>query len=81
MKVLVNGEVKEATPVDQQRLDALATWLCQETEYCDSLWHNAKTTEASERRFDAERERNGGYCDDCRDHAGRILAKFNVTER
>lgn len=81
MKVLVDGEVKEATQVDQQQLSALALWLCVEDQYCNGLWQNAKTTEASERRFEAERERNGGYCDNCRDHAGRILAKFNVTER
>lgn len=81
MKVIVDGEVREATQVDQQQLDALALWLCKKDEYCISLWHNAKTTTASEYRFESEREENGGYCDDCRNHAGRILAKFNVTER
>lgn len=81
MKVLVDGEVKEGTQVDQQQLDALALWLCREDEYCNALWHNARTTTASEDRFESERKENGGYCDECRNHAGRILAKFNVTEK
>lgn len=81
MKVIVDGEVKEATQVDPQQLDALALWLCKEDEYCNSLWRNAKTTTASEHRFESECEENGGYCDDCRNHAARILAHFNVTER
>lgn len=81
MKVLVDGEVKEGTQVDQRQLDALALWLCRKDEYCISLWHNAKTTTASERRFESECKENGGYCDECRNHAGRILAKFALVER
>lgn len=82
LKVLVDGSVETAAPIDEAQLDALATWLCQKDEYCNSLSHNSNpmNINVAYGRFERERESNGGYCNDCRNHAGRILGKFNITE-
>ena len=64
------------------RLDALATWLCEEDAYHDKAdaFHGVKNTDWSQQQFDRQVKCNGGYCDDCRNHAGAILAHFDLRE-
>ena len=55
--------VSEAIVLNPKQLSALASWLCDRTCSYDS------------RARDAEIEHNGGYCDDCRDTAGFLMAE------
>ena len=55
--------VSDAIVLNPKQLSALATWLCDRTCSYDS------------RTRDAEIERNDGYCDDCRDMAGFLIAE------
>ena len=64
------------------QLDALATWLCNQDCYHDKAdaFHGIGNTDKNQRQFDCQVKRNGGYCDECRNHAGAILAHFDLRE-
>ena len=68
-----DGRVEDALPIDRKKLDLLAGFLCGQADYHDAAEAHS-TRRTTDREFDRQRERNGGYCDLCRDFAGRILA-------
>ena len=77
--VFVDGTVyKDATVLNDSILDALAVWLCETNDYHDAI-EQVRSMQTSDKAFDAQRKKNGGYCNICRDHAGAIMEKFNVT--
>jgi hypothetical protein len=76
--VLVDNCVHYAPAIDPDQLDALASCLCSDLDFHDIIL--ADPPENAQRRFEAQRQKQG-YCDECRDFAGRILARFDVTEK
>jgi hypothetical protein len=72
--------VEQVVILDRADLDALALWLCADDCYHDKLEHWADRS-CSDDDFMAQQKVNGGYCNVCRDHAGAILAIFNVKPR
>lgn len=60
-------------------LNRLGWWLCQSAEYCQHFPYTG--SESEDRRIEAEHKRNGGYCDRCRDFAGKLLSEFAITPR
>ena len=67
--------VEMVTPIDPERLNALAKWICDEAcitnmQDCHKCTENCVPCDD----FAHQRSRNG-YCDRCRDFAGRLLAE------
>ena len=74
--VLTDSGVADCPVIDPEQLDALARWLCAERAYHDRV----ANSDTSEIEFEIQVEEHG-HCDICRDFAGEILARFNLTER
>ncbi len=76
--------VETVSQLDKDALDNLAKWLCQENGYHDVKRPRDKlTTEEWDRScevFEKQQQRNGGYCNTCKDFAGELLANFDLTE-
>ena len=75
--VLTDSGVADCPVIDQEQLDALAKWLCDQNSYHDRL---AEWATASDEAFERQCKEQG-YCNACRDFAGEILARFTLTER
>jgi hypothetical protein len=73
-----NG-VETGTVLALAELNRLAFWLCQVAEYCSVLPYTG--SRAEDDRWEREREDNGGYCDHCRDFAGKLLSEFALAPR
>jgi hypothetical protein len=67
--------VISAKPLDKSHLGSLAKWLCQEKSIHDNYLSHLKI---SDRAWEQQVEKNGGYCDKCRDFAGEILSNFDL---
>ena len=78
--------VEDVTVIDQEKLNDLARWLCQEKEYhypIEKMREAGRTpnTRAEDARFDREVKENGGYCHICKDFAGEILSHFDIAPK
>jgi hypothetical protein len=77
-----NTGVETVSVLDRPSLDNLARWLCQEDSYHDrhDAFYASKNANDSDTFavFEREKRNNGGYCDSCRDYAGKILASFDI---
>jgi hypothetical protein len=71
--------VQIGTVIDRTSLDNLALWLCEVDEYCSHFPYTGSAAEDD--RIDREKKENGGYCDRCQEHAGKLLARFFVIPR
>ncbi len=71
--VYTTDGVQDAPEIDADALKALAKF------FCDDCMHDRLPQQSNE-RFESAVDVNG-YCDRCRDFAGSILARFNLTER
>ena len=78
--VLTDDGVAECPEINRDQLDALAQWLCEHNNYHDRLQGWAAGQVADE-EFERQHRDNGGYCNLCRDFAGKILAQFTLIER
>lgn len=81
---LTSNGVEDVKLLDEKKLDFMASWLCEETsyhDYRDAFHRNGRIglTDKEMQGFEAQRDRNGGYCDDCRDFAGKILVAMEST--
>jgi hypothetical protein len=75
--------VETVAQLDNDALDKLGTWLCEEKSYCAGRYENYARKfgdEAADRVWTNEKKRNGGYCDPCKNFAGELLAKFDLVE-
>ena len=68
--------------LSKSALDGLARWLCVTEMYHDDRHRRGQMTQdqwdKSETIFEEQCERNEGYCDACRDFAGRLLSQFDL---
>ncbi len=71
--VYTTDGVQDAPEIDADALKALAKFFCED-ELHDRL------PQQSDLEYESAVDLHG-YCDRCRDFAGGILARFNVTER
>jgi hypothetical protein len=69
---LTDYGVEEVALLDPETLKKLAKFLC------DANVHEANATEVSNEAWERQEAANGGYCDFCRDFAGKVMAKFEV---
>lgn len=77
-----NG-VEMVAVLDEAAHHAIAMWLCDIDDYhdkCDAF-HGRKRSPKSDQAFESQRFDNGGYCNDCRDHAGNILENFQLVPK
>lgn len=81
MIALVNGSVESVIPLNEQALHDLARYLCEELMICDGAWSRMEDIHQRDERYEREQQANGGYCNYCKDWAGRILVKFDVEEK
>jgi hypothetical protein len=65
--------------LSSSQLNRLAVWLHEVDEYCAQFPYTG--SESEDRRIEAEIKQNGGYCDRCRDFAGKLLSEFSITAR
>lgn len=74
---LTDNGVEMVMPLDQEQVDAVAKWLCE------NAVHDYKGRSTSEAVLDAydRQVQHQGYCDDCMHLAGELVAKFDVRER
>ncbi len=75
--------VETVSQLDKDALDKLAKWLCRENAYHDDKHPHGLSADAWDRScevFEKQQQRNGGYCNTCRDFAGELLANFDLTE-
>jgi hypothetical protein len=77
--VYTGDGVTTGTVLALAELNRLGFWLCQVAEYCSALPYNGSLGE--DELFERERENNGGYCDHCRNFAGKLLSEFAITPR
>ena len=71
--------VQLGTVIDRTSLDTVGRWLCQVDEYCSHFPYTGSAAEDA--RIEREQKENGGYCDRCREFAGKLLAQFFVIPR
>ena len=76
MKVLAvtSCGVETVQTVDPEELATLAKWLCSDESY-----HDKVRPALSNEKWESECRVNGGFCNDCRDLAGRIMV-FNGSD-
>lgn len=77
--VYTSNGVETGTIIRQQDLDRLAVWLHQVDDYCAHFPYNGSIAE--DERIERECRENHGYCDRCKDHAGKLLSEFAVIAR
>ena len=71
--------VQTVSVLDKDAVRDLALFLCREAEsHVDSPTHKCSPDCDCDKRFERECKRNGGYCDPCRDFAGKLLSRFDM---
>lgn len=78
---VTSGGVEVVLPVDPESLKVLAQWICDEacvTNQTES--HNCGPDCPACNNYEYEQEKNGGYCDKCRDFAGRLLTESPLAD-
>ena len=71
--------VESVALIDQEALDSLASWLCNDNAYHDRQRYGPGSR-SSAKEFTHEVVVSG-YCDCCKHHAGEILAHFNLVRK
>ena len=77
--VYTSNGVETGVTISKPDLDRLALWLCRTDEYCCRLSYS--NTLGEDAQIEREIRANGGYCDRCKDHAGKLLSEFFVIAR
>ncbi len=72
--------VESVTLIDQEKLDHLARWLCQENEY-HYVVEKSRCCAATDQAFESQQQQNGGYCHICKDFAGELLSHFDLSTK
>ena len=72
--------VEDVTVIDQEKLNQLARWLCQEKEYHYPL-EKMRTRQVADHEFERQQKENGGYCQICKDFAGELLSHFDLSAK
>ena len=74
-----SGGVESVALIDQDALDSLAEWLCQDKQIHDALEAH-RTSKVQDFVFDKQ-VKEQGYCNVCKDFAGEILAHFDLVQK
>ncbi len=74
--------VESVAVIDQDGLDALATWLCREKDFhFEASQHKCTGADCySCKAFDKQVEKQS-YCNRCRDFAGELLSHFDLVRK
>ncbi len=72
--------VEDVTVIDEAKLDDLARWLCQDKDYHYYI-EKSRTRVLADNEFDRQLRKNGGYCNVCKDFAGEILSRFDLSTK
>lgn len=77
--VYTSDGVTNGTILHRAELDELGVWLCDHDEYCAHFPYTG--TAGEDAQIERERRNNGGYCNRCRDYAGKLLSVFSMVRR